>query len=142
VEKGRLKVKWNCFLMHLKGHCTRAAGANKVAAMRVLVEEGKALLDCKDREGSTPLLVAASCGNESAAVYLTIKGANVEVGTCDQALLSGRATARSWMDHGHCVMTLCPTRLLYATMNSIGTEQMCWNVSPFMEGMHVPSSDG
>jgi ankyrin repeat protein len=45
----------------------------------VLVEEGKARIDAKDAQGSTPLLVAVVCDQGNIALYLASKGADVEV---------------------------------------------------------------
>lgn len=52
----------------------------------MLVEEGKARIDARDAQGSTPLLVAVVCDQGNIALYLASKGADVEVS--DLALLS------------------------------------------------------
>jgi ankyrin repeat protein len=54
--------------------------AGKSEAVRVLVEEGKARIDARDTQGSTPLLVAVVCDQGNIALYLASKGADVEVG--------------------------------------------------------------
>ena len=61
----------------------RACSAGKVDAARALVEEGGAKLELRDRQGQTPLLVAASCGHQSVALYLIARGADVAVCTFD-----------------------------------------------------------
>lgn len=48
-------------------------------AVRALVEEGKAPIEATDGLGGTPLYVAAATGNQTIALYLLSKGANVEV---------------------------------------------------------------
>ena len=59
----------------------RACSAGKVGAARALVEEGGAKLEMRDRQGQTPLLVAASCGHQSVALYLIARGADITVRT-------------------------------------------------------------
>lgn len=48
-------------------------------AIRVLVDEAGAKLEVRDREGQTPLFVAADCGHQSAALYLIARGADAHV---------------------------------------------------------------
>ncbi len=47
--------------------------------MRALVEVGKAQLEAKDGQGGTPLYVATATGQQTIALYLLSKGADVEV---------------------------------------------------------------
>ncbi|KAJ9516825.1 hypothetical protein QJQ45_027236 [Haematococcus lacustris] len=58
----------------------RAASAGKVEAARLLIETGRAQVDARDKQGSTPLMVAVSCDFGSLALYLVGKGADVEQG--------------------------------------------------------------
>ena len=60
----------------------RACSAGRVDAARALVEEGGAKLEVRDRQGQTPLLVAASCGHQSVALYLIARGADITVCPC------------------------------------------------------------
>lgn len=48
-------------------------------ALRVLIEEGRSKVDARNKEGSTPLLLAAESGCQPAALYLASRGADVEV---------------------------------------------------------------
>ena len=57
----------------------RACSAGRLDAARALVEKGKAKLEAKDAAGETPLGVAASCGDQTLALYLLSKGADPEV---------------------------------------------------------------
>ena len=57
----------------------RACSAGRVDAARALVEEGAAKLEVRDRQGQTPLFVAASCGHQSVALYLIARGADITV---------------------------------------------------------------
>lgn len=57
----------------------RAASAGRVEALRVLIEEGRSKVDARNKEGSTPLLLAAESGCQPAALYLASRGADVEV---------------------------------------------------------------
>ncbi|GAB4820126.1 hypothetical protein N2152v2_007172 [Parachlorella kessleri] len=55
-----------------------AAGAGRTDAARVLIEEGRAKVDVRDKQGATPLLLAAQSGAQSTALYLASRGADVE----------------------------------------------------------------
>ena len=68
----------------------RACSADKVDALRVLVDEGRAKLELRDRAGQTPLFVAADCGRQSAALFLIARGADVQV--------SSQVLQRLWQD--------------------------------------------
>lgn len=58
----------------------RAASMGRVDVMRVLLAGGKAKLDARNKEGATPLLLAAIGGHQAAALFLAAQGADVEVG--------------------------------------------------------------
>lgn len=55
-----------------------AACAGKVEVVRVLLEEGRARIDAKDAQGSTPLLVALASQETNVALLLAAKGADLE----------------------------------------------------------------
>jgi ankyrin repeat protein len=55
----------------------RAAATGRLEGVRALVEEGRARVDARDKAGSTPLLVAVSCQQPGAALYLASKGADL-----------------------------------------------------------------
>lgn len=57
----------------------RACSTGRVDAARTLVETGKAKLTVKDRQGMTPLHVAADSGQQTATLYLMSRGADPEV---------------------------------------------------------------
>lgn len=59
----------------------RAASAGKAEAVRLLVEEGGAKLDVKDKMGATPLFVAIESHNTNIALFLAAKGASLDVAT-------------------------------------------------------------
>lgn len=48
--------------------------------MKALIEGGKSPLEIRDRQGATPLYVAASTDQQQICLYLLSKGADVEVG--------------------------------------------------------------
>jgi ankyrin repeat protein len=55
----------------------RAAGTAKLAAVKALLGIGKADLTAEDKEGSTALLVAVTCGSDAVAVALAAAGADL-----------------------------------------------------------------
>lgn len=56
----------------------RAVSTGRVEAARVLVEEGRAKVDAKDKAGCTPLLLAVQGDQPSLAFFLAAKGADLE----------------------------------------------------------------
>lgn len=69
----------SCLLNWEPACLCRAASAGRTEALRVLIEEGHAKVDARNKEGATPLLLAAQSGCQPAALYLASRGADVEV---------------------------------------------------------------
>lgn len=57
----------------------RAAGAGKVEAVKLLLQDQRVGLEARDREGSTPLLVAVESGQAPVVLYLASVGADLQV---------------------------------------------------------------
>ena len=57
----------------------RACSSGRIAAVKALVEAGKTPLGIRDKQGATPLYVAASTDQQQICLYLLSKGADVEV---------------------------------------------------------------
>lgn len=73
----------------------RACGAGKVEAVRMLLQDQRVNLEAKDREGSTPLLVAVESGQAPVVLYLASVGADLQVSARGHCKFSTRAHADS-----------------------------------------------
>mmetsp|Transcript_21957 Transcript_21957/g.39144 ORF Transcript_21957/g.39144 Transcript_21957/m.39144 type:complete len:231 (-) Transcript_21957:251-943(-) len=56
----------------------RAAAVGMLGAVRILVEEARAALDPRDKNGETPLMLSVSGDQAKVAFYLSSKGADLE----------------------------------------------------------------